>query len=361
MSHRDTLAAAAVVAAVLGPGGPLFADDISSLAIDGEQDLTLAAVPGLEPGAGEASWRLPADGSRSVLTAESFADRALLTVDAESVHFGMLQDEEPAAASPASAGPHADDQHEGLAEQATNPIASLVQIQFQAQYNGDAVNGSGSSGNFTVQPVVPWTLGDLTMLSRFTLPVFASTPDLGGTTGREYGIGDFVALNAMVFNIKDGPWKGMYGPIASFTLPTASSDFIGEGKYQAGPGGIYINTATKGFQWGIFGYQQWSFASSGGDEGRKEVSKLFFQPICTKHFEGGWYIALQDLLWTIDWNDNARFSLPTGFRFGRVTKAGFLGDQPVNIFIMPWYDISGNNKGNEWGIKFSISLLFPTK
>jgi hypothetical protein len=148
----------------------------------------------------------------------------------------------------------------------------------------------------------------------------------------------------------------MYGPIGTLTIPTASSDFTGEGKYQAGPGFIYINLATKGLQWGLFGYQQWSFASSGGDSGRDEVSKLFFQPIVTKHFEKGWYLAMADLLWSIDWNDNARWSIPLGPRIGRVTK---FGKQPVNIFVQPFYDVSGNNKGNEWGVKLSVTLLFP--
>ncbi|MHC4922185.1 MAG: hypothetical protein ACYTKC_21670, partial [Planctomycetota bacterium] len=126
--------------------------------------------------------------------------------------------------------------------------------------------------------------------------------------------------------------------------------------YQAGPGAVYINTATPTIQWGFLAYQQWSFASSGGDSGRDEVSKLWFQPIFTKHFQDGWYLGTGDLLWSIDWNDNDRWSIPLGLRLGRVTK---LGQQPVNIFVEPFYDVSGNNKGNEWGVKLSFTLLFP--
>jgi hypothetical protein len=25
----------------------------------------------------------------------------------------------------------------------------------------------------------------------------------------------------------------------------------------------------------------------------------------------------------------------------------------------PFYDVSGNNKGSEWGVKLSLTLLFP--
>lgn len=263
----------------------------------------------------------------------------------------MLQD------APAEGGAPGGGNKEGLAEAATNPIASLIQLQFQNNYVGESKAGDGSSNTFVVQPVIPWKLGELTMLTRITLPLLVATPDLGDPVDREYGLGDLVALNAMVFNIDDGPWKGMYGPVGTVTIPTASSDFTGQGKFQAGPGFVYINLATPGLQWGIFGYQQWSFASAGGDSDRAEVSTLFFQPVLTKHFEGGWYLALQDILWSIDWNDNARWSLPTGARFGRVTK---FGNQPVNMFVMPFYDLSGNNKGNEWGIKLNLTMLFPT-
>ena len=76
------------------------------------------------------------------------------------------------------------------------------------------------------------------------------------------------------------------------------------------------------------------------------------------HFDKGYYIGLQDILWSVDFNDNARWSLPVGVRFGRVTK---FGTQPVNIFVEPFYDLSGNNKGNEWGIKLNLTLLFPER
>jgi hypothetical protein len=277
--------------------------------------------------------------------------RTDLTLDHHAVHLGALQDAPP----PADAAATSADGKGDLAGKATNPVAALIQLQFQNTWVGESNAGSGNSNVFVIQPVAPWKLGELAMITRITLPLLVATPDLGDPIGREYGLGDTVALNAMVFNIKEGFWKGMIGPIATVTLPTASSDFTGSGKWQAGPGFIYINLANKGLQWGIMGYQQWSFASTSGDNGRQEVSKLFFQPILTKHFEGGWYLALQDILWSYDFNDE-KWSFPTGPRFGRVTK---LGNTPVNLFIEPFYDWSWNNPGDEWGIKLNLTLLFP--
>ena len=266
---------------------------------------------------------------------------------------GMLQDAAPSEDSdqqPAAG-------HSDLASAATNPVAPLIQLQFQNTMVGESNAGDGFSNVFTFQPVIPWKIGKQAMLSRITLPLLVATPDLGDPIGREYGLGDTIALNFAIWNIdKGGPWQGMIGPGVTFTFPTATSDFTGEGKWQAGPGLVYFNTASKRIQWGALAYQQWSYASTGGDNGRPEVSKLFFQPIFVVHFDKGWYVGTRDILWSIDWNDNARWSLPIGVRVGRVTK---FGQQPINIFVEPFYDVSGNNLGNEWGVKLNLTLLFP--
>lgn len=245
-----------------------------------------------------------------------------------------------------------------LAAQATNPVAPLIQLQLQNSFVGESKAGKGYSNTFVVQTVIPWKIGEQAVISRITFPLLVGSADLGAPIGRQYGVGDLVFLNAFTSNVGIGSkWQGMMGPILSFTVPTASSDFLGEGKYQTGPGFIYINTASKSFQWGALLYQQWSFGSSGGDSGRPEVSRFYFQPILTKHFDKGWYISLGDILYSVDFNDNDRFSFPVGVRVGRVTK---FGDQPVNIFVMPFYDFSGNNKGNEWGVKLNVTFLFPS-
>ena len=267
------------------------------------------------------------------------------------VSLGMLQ---PAADAKAAApgGPVAG--HPNLAGAATNPLAALIQFQLQNNFVGESNAGSGYSNAFVVQPVIPFKLGERQWISRITLPLLAATPDLGDPIGREYGLGDTVAFAVALFPIdKHGSMVGV-GP--AFTFPTASSDFLGEGKWQGGPLLAYVNTATPGIQWGVLAYQQWSLASSGGDSGRPETSKLFFQPILTWHFAKSWYLASGDILWSIDFNDNARWSIPLGVRLGHVTK---LGRQPVNIFVEPFYDVIGNNKGNEWGVKLNVTLLFP--
>lgn len=275
-------------------------------------------------------------------------------VDISDIALGMLPSQDKpsdgAAAPAASKG--------NLAEQATNPAAPLIQLQFQNTFNGETIGADGVGNTFVVQPVIPFKLAGQQFISRVTLPLLIATADLGDPIGREYGMGDLTTITFATFAVdKGGPWQGTFGAGPAITIPTATSDFLGNGKWQAGPNLLYINTATKGLQWGALVYQQWSFADAGGDEDRPEVSKLYFQPILTYHFDKNWYVASSSVLMSIDWNDNNRWSIPIGVQLGTITK--IFGNQPAKMFVETFYDISGNNTGTEWGIKIGLTLLFP--
>lgn len=81
---------------------------------------------------------------------------------------------------------------------------------------------------------------------------------------------------------------------ASIGIPTAGdNEFTGSGQWQLGPTVAYLNTKTKGLQWGMMVYQNWDVASTRSDAG--DVDNLNFQPILNYHFGTGWYVGLPDL------------------------------------------------------------------
>jgi hypothetical protein len=249
---------------------------------------------------------------------------------------------------------------ENLANAATNPVAPLIQLQFQNTSNFKTVDASGYGNTFVVQPVIPWKIGswDQQFISRITFPLLVASADPDGPMDRQYGCGDMVAINFANFPIKDDFWGGTLALGVGLTFPTASNDFLGEGKYQAGPGVFYINTSTPKIQWGFLIYQQWSYADKGGGGDHPDVSKLFGQPLLNWHFAPGWYTGLGDILWHLDWEDNNQWSIPLSVRLGHITK--MFGHQPVNIFIEPFYNVmTPDAGGTEWGIKLSLTLLFP--
>jgi hypothetical protein len=258
----------------------------------------------------------------------------------------------PAPAHPASpAGPPA----ANLAEAATNPISNLVQFQIQDVYNWDNHNSSGYGNNVIIQPVapipLPWEAVPM-LITRTTLP-YVSTPDLGTGVNRKHGFGDTTLLGLFTPKLKA---KGIQlGLGYTAVVPTAGdNDFTGAGKWSAGPSWIYINMRTPQLQWGLFGFQTWSFANA--QQNRDDVSKLSLQPFITKHFNEGWYIGTPDSPQTYDFKKD-KWTWAIGAQVGKVTT---LGKLPVKLFV----EVLNNPEDNagptpNWTAKFNLTMLFP--
>ena len=254
--------------------------------------------------------------------------------------------ESPHKAEPPTGG------HASLADAATNPIASLVTLQFQDQYNFSNYNSDGGSNSFTVQPVIPFKLNwDAvpTLITRTTIP-FVTTPDLGDPVGRNNGLGDVLLLAIALPKIKLE--KQMIGIGASISAPTATSDFTGSGKWSMGPAFVYMNLKTPHWQWGVLGWQLWDIA---GDDNRNGVNETFFQPLLIRHFDKGWYAGLPDVPGTYNWNSN-NITFPFGLRIGRVMK---IGKQPVNIFGQAMGNAWADGPSARWSFKLNVAFLFP--
>jgi hypothetical protein len=71
------------------------------------------------------------------------------------------------------------------------------------------------------------------------------------------------------------------------TLPTATDDTLGAGKWSAGPVVLYMYKGIPKSILGFMAYNQWSFA---GESDRDKVNVLSFQPIWVRHLSWG-YIA----------------------------------------------------------------------
>jgi hypothetical protein len=242
-----------------------------------------------------------------------------------------------------------------LAEQATNPVSNLMQIQLQNSYNWDNYNSSGASNTFIVQPVIPislpWKAVPL-WISRTTLP-YIRTPGFP-VVGHEHGFGDITMNNFFTLNLGlKGQTIGI-GP--TFVFPTAGdNEFTGNGKWQAGPTFLYINHATK-TQFGILAYQLWSFASTSSGKDRPGVSKIALQPFVNQHLDKGWYVGSPDAPQFYDWKTD-KWQLNLGGQVGRVFK---IGKQPVKMFGEILHNpVDNGGPTAKWTAKFGLTFLFP--
>jgi len=276
----------------------------------------------------------------------------------------LAQKEAESEAQTGTASTHAKSSGGGdLAVAATNPIANLMQFQFQNTSSIESYNSSGYANTFVIQPVIPVKFTDdpdaffKFGITRTTLPIL-TTPDIDGV-GQYTGLGDLVTFGFAIHEQKIAGIKSMWGVGPALTLPTATSHKTGEGKFQMGPGAVLFLEPSKTVQTGVLAYHQWDVA---GDSERNYVNKSFFQPILNYHFDSlfgqkGWYTSLQDILWSYDWRAKV-LDLPIGFRLGRVFKAGKM---PLNVFVEPFgRPVNEGGAGGKYGVKLNITFLFPS-
>jgi len=225
-----------------------------------------------------------------------------------------------------------------LAKAATDPSAVLAQLGFffwtqSSSDNKNIVN----TGLF--QPVLPLSKHNVL---RPALPVVST----GGPDG-DVGIGDLFLLDVQISKIRTGSFG--WGGVAS--LPIATEDTMGTGKWSAGPMIMYMNKMLPKDLLGILVYQEWSFA---GKSDRNDVSKFTFQPIWVHHTAWG-YVGWTDLNATIDFENDNQFSFPVGLRFGTV----FHAKTPLNVYVQPYYTFNNKGKDDVWGIKLSATFIKP--
>ncbi len=243
---------------------------------------------------------------------------------------GQPSDDEPTAAKGHPI-------HDSTQADVTDPSVILTQTQF-IYWTGRDSGAEGDSETFLFQPVIPLSKKNVL---RPALPFLATAePD------RVTGIGDLFVLDLWITNLAHSSWG--IGPAGS--LPIATEDGLGTGKFSLGPAALYMWKGVPRNLFGIIGYNQTSVA---GDSDRADVNVLSLQPIWVLHFKWG-YMGWTDLLMTFDWENDGSYTIPLGLRFGKVLK----GKTPYNLAIQPYYEIR-DDAPNGWGVKLMAAVVYP--
>jgi hypothetical protein len=239
-------------------------------------------------------------------------------------------------------------QADELAKQLQNPLASLISVPFQGNYDFGIDPAEGERFLLNIQPVVPMSISeDWNIIGRVILP-FVSQNNVFGESGRQTGLGD--ALITGFFSPK-APTKGglIWGVGPAFQVPTATDIVLGTEKFSVGPSAVGLKQAGS-FTLGLLVNHLWSVA---GNDKRADVDNTFFQPFIAKNFKGGYALTFNTELLQ-DWNrSNANGTI--NIVASRVMP---IGKQLTQFLIGPRIPY-GNANDADWGIRGGFVLLFP--
>ena len=254
----------------------------------------------------------------------------------------------PVAGQSADRSSSAANSEADLAKQLANPVANLISVPFQ--YNADFGIGPEDAARHTlnIQPVIPFELSDeWNLITRTILPVIdAESPAPG--VGDAFGLGDVV--QSFFLSPKDPVHGWIIGAGPAFLWPTATDDLLGTGQWAAGPTAVALRQSGP-WTYGILANHLWSYA---GDGDRGEVNATFLNPFLSFVTDTKTTFSCSPEL-TYDWRSE-QWQAPVNLV---VSKLFRFGEQPVQIGLGGRYFFDGPSGGPEWGLRLSVTFLFP--
>jgi hypothetical protein len=236
-----------------------------------------------------------------------------------------------------------------LAKKLSNPVASLISVPFQYNYDSDfGVNDDGSRSVLNIQPVMPFSLNDeWNLIVRTILPLIDANNVPSGSS--KSGLGDTVQSFFFSPKAPVGGWILAAGPVMLY--PTATSATLGGDKWGAGPTALALKQ-TGPWTYGMLVNHIESFA---GDSARADVSATFMQPFLSYVTASKTTFGL-NMESTRDWENDA-WSVPINVSVSQLLK---MGNQILQVSggVRYWAESPANGP-EDFGLRLGLTLLFP--
>ena len=243
------------------------------------------------------------------------------------------------------------DNVEELAKKLANPIAALISVP--VQYNYDEYGGvaDGASVNrLNIQPVIPFSLSEEWLVITRTIVPLVDQNDFPLDAMNESGLGDITA--SQFFSPRtSGPFGLIWGVGPVELLPTASEDVLGTEKWGLGPTVVALKQEGP-WTIGFLGNHIWSV---GGDDDRADINATYMQPFVSYTTKTKTTIGLVTES-TYDWNAK-QWSVPVIPGVQQLFKIGPQIMQ-LSVFGKYWAE-SPDNGPKDWGLRVQLTFVFP--
>lgn len=239
-----------------------------------------------------------------------------------------------------------------MAKQAQNPIASLISVPVENDFNPQTGINKEDSYVLQFKPVIPFRLSqDWTLITRTIVPIIQE-PDLAAGVPGTSGLGD-VNESLFLSPTKAGPVIWGVGPIISF--PTATENILGTKKLSVGPTVVVLRSQGH---W-LFGTLANNLFSVAGPSARRDVNQMLAQPFVNYNLRHGWYLTSSPII-TANWEAtrDQRWTVPVGGGLGKIVR---FGRQPVNVYAQFFGNAVKPDGTTSWSARLQVQFLFPKK
>jgi hypothetical protein len=224
----------------------------------------------------------------------------------------------------------------------------MISLPMKNKFNFGVGEEDAFGYELELQPVLPVSLGNWNLISRFIVPVtYQEAP-------RE-DVGD-------VFGLRDTTYQAFFSPAEpgeitwgigpTMIIPTHTDSRLGNDNWAIGPAALAL---TKRGPWvnGVLAQHFWDFA---GDDEAADVNLSTFQYFINYNTPD--YYLNSSPTMSYNWNASSgeAWTVPIGGGIGKVLR---FGDTPVDMRLSAYWNVEAPESAADWFTEFHVKLLFP--
>jgi hypothetical protein len=148
----------------------------------------------------------------------------------------------------------------------------------------------------------------------------------------------------------------IWGVGPAFLIPTATDDLLGSKRWGLGPTAIVLKQ-DHAWTYGFLFNHIWSIAKVGNDKTHSDISSTFLQPFLSYNTPTAWTYGLNAES-SYDWKTH-QWAVPVNATIGKLVR---IGGHPVSFTGGVRYWAQHTDAGQKgWGFRFVVTLLVPEK